>query len=64
MGQKKPDSRLNFNRKLKLEFHRAKIIIDFGLLGFTKMDNFMELRDFWAKIWPVIKKARASNALY
>ncbi len=46
MGERKKDAlRVNFNRKLNLEFHGVKVTSDAGLLTFRdRFDILMEIR--------------------
>ena len=53
MGErKKPGLRLNFNRKLKLEFHGAKITSDAGLLACREMPDGTGLKGLRKRVPP------------
>jgi len=49
MGERKKDAlRVNFDRKLKLEYHGVKVTSDAGLLVYREIDDVFEFTDMVA----------------
>ncbi len=62
MGEARKDAlRVNFDRKLKIEFHGVKVTSDAGLLAYRELDDVFGLTDTVASNLEIIGQERTHS---
>ena len=52
------DLRVDFDRRLKLEFHGRRITSDAGLLAYPRTGRRLGLTELAGQVWPTAGRAR------
>ncbi len=64
MGEAKPGPlRVDFDRRLKLEFHGSKITSDAGLLAYRELDHALELTGMAGSILTEARRGKNTRHL-
>ncbi len=60
---RKPHLRVDFDRRLKLEFHGSKITSDAGLLAYRELDNVLGLTDLGGAVFSDLRRGKNTRHL-